>query len=328
MIACGNGQSKPSGPQLVLYSTHGREQIEPVVERFRVAHPEITVEWRQYSTVDLFNAVRVNKDSPQADVWWGGPHTTFMQAESDGLLATYRPTWADQVGDAARSPNDKWYGNYRMPECIMYNANVLAPDEAPQEWDDLITPEWKDRIVIREPSKSGTMKAIFGAMVWRFYKDTQSADEGMAWLAKLHENVAVYAPDPRAMYQMLNTKETPVTVWNMVDAHIQTEKNGFNFKAILPESGVPVLVEGIAIIEGAPNRKEAEIFYEWVTSREELLHQAEQFARIPARLDIEQSALPQWMQEQTINAMEIDPAIYQPLEQPWMDRFREEIQTK
>src|SRR5690606_25934654 len=132
----------------------GRENVDPVIDRFREAHPDVTVQWRQFSTIDLANAIRAEAEAgdPQADVWWGGPHTVFMQAEAEGLLAPYRPSWADQVGPGERSATDHWYGNFRMPECIMVNANVLSPEEAPREWDDLIAPEWKGRIVLRDPS--------------------------------------------------------------------------------------------------------------------------------------------------------------------------------
>lgn len=329
-IGCGgSGDSDPAAAPraLVIYSTHGRENVEPVLERFRAAHPDLAVQWRQFSTVDLHNAIRVEADDPQADVWWGGPHTTFMQAEREGLLAPYRPTWADAVEPAARSAADMWYGNFRMPECIMFNADVLEPDEAPQEWDDLLDPRWRGRIVLRDPSKSGTMRAIFGAMIWRTYATTGDDAAGFDWLRRLHDNVAVYAPDPRAMYQALHTPETPVTVWNMVDAHIQS-REGYDFGVVLPASGVPVLVEGIAIVRGARHRAAAEAFYEWVTSEEQLVHQAERFHRIPARRDIAPGRLPAWMTEREIVAMEIDAARYAPLEGPWMERFRREIQTR
>jgi iron(III) transport system substrate-binding protein len=220
-----------------------------------------------------------------------------------------------------------WYGNFRMPECIMINANALSADEAPREWDDLVAPEWKGRIVLRDPSKSGTMRAIFGAMVWRTYKDSGDTTAGVEWLRRLHDNVETYAPDPRAMYQALNTAETPVTVWNMVDAHIQSQQ-GYNFMALLPASGVPVLIEGIAITAGAPHRAEAELFYEWVTTAEQLAWQAHEFHRIPARRDISGESLPAWMTEQEIVAMEIDAERYAPLEGEWMERFRREIQTR
>jgi len=311
---------------LVVYSTHGREQIEPVMARFATAHPEIAVEWRPYSTGDLYNAIKTERGQPQADVWWGGPHTTFTQAERDGLLAVYRPTWSEAVAAEHRSPGGYWFGTYLMPEGIMYNANVLREEEVPKDWDDLLDPKWKGRIVLREPGKSGTMRAIFGALVWRTYSASGDAAPGLDFLRKLHGNVAVYAPDPRAMYQMLNTPETPITVWNMVDAFVQSQQ-GYNFKFVAPSSGVPVLTEGIALIKNAPHRAEAEVFYEWVTSTEELIHQAHHFARIPARTDIARESLPAWITEQEYKPMEIDTERYLPLEQEWMDYFREQIQT-
>jgi iron(III) transport system substrate-binding protein len=332
LSACGGDSGSASGAGaerkfLVIYSTHGKENVEPVLERFKKAHPEITVEWRPFSTIDLFNALRAEKSDPQCDVWWGGPSGTFIRGEREGLLQPYRPAWADAVPAESHSPAGLWHGNYLMPECIMHNANVLTPEQAPQEWDDLLKPEWKGKIVLRDPAKSGTMRAIFGAMIWRFHQKTESPEQGYDWLRQLHANVAAYAPDPRAMYQALNSEETPVTVWNIVDAHVQSQQ-GYNFKAIIPASGVPVLIEGIGLVKDCPNPNNGKLFIDWVAQVDEAVYQAHEFHRIPARTDIPAEKLPDWMTQKKIVAMEIDQEIYMPLEEKWMDYFRENIQSK
>ena len=52
-----------------------------------------------------------------------------------------------------------------------------------------------------------TMRAIFGAMIWRFYKDTGKPDQGFDWLRKLDANVKEYTADGTLLMQKLGRRE-------------------------------------------------------------------------------------------------------------------------
>ena len=112
-------------------------------------------------------------------LWWGAAHTTFQTAAEENLLAAYRPTWADKVPAGSRDAQDRWYGTYQTPEVIVYNSDAVKPEDAPKDWDDVLDPKWRDKILIRNPNPSDSMRAIFGAMIWRFYKDTGSPEQGL-----------------------------------------------------------------------------------------------------------------------------------------------------
>jgi iron(III) transport system substrate-binding protein len=58
-----------------------------------------------------------------------------------------------------------------------------------------------------------------------------------------------------------------------------------------------VIIDGIAIIRGAPNEEEAKRFYEFVTTPESLAYAAKKFYRIPVRTDLDRTQLPAWMNE-------------------------------
>ena len=49
-----------------------------------------------------------------------------------GLLAPYKPTWADAVPPEARDAHDLWYGTYLTPEVIAYNSEAVSAADAPQ----------------------------------------------------------------------------------------------------------------------------------------------------------------------------------------------------
>ena len=128
---------------------------------------------------EILERVRAERNRPQADIWWGAAHTTFQTAAEENLLASYRPTWADSVPGTSRDQQDRWYGTYQTPEVIVYNSDAVKPEDAPKDWDDVLDPKWRDKVLIRNPNPSDSMRAIFGAMIWRFYKDTGSPEQGL-----------------------------------------------------------------------------------------------------------------------------------------------------
>lgn len=319
LSACGGGGGRRT---IVVYSPHGSELLADFEKRFEAAHPDIDVRWYDLPTATCVRKIRAERDRPQADVWWGGPSTEFISAAKRGLLATYTPSWADKLAADAQGRDGTWCATWRTPEVILYNANKVKPEDVPRDWDDVLDPKWTGKLVIRDPLQSGTMKTIFGAMILRAGSD----EAGFEWLKRLdRQNEGRYAAKPYPMYEELKRGGASITLWNMADAFLQ-KQNGSPFDFVIPASGTPVVLEGIAIVRGAPHRKEAELFFEFVTSAESLRHQAAAWNRIPVeRADVDASALPAWMSAKPIRAMKIDWELFAIKSQKWMDHWRKHI---
>ncbi len=113
----------------------------------------------------------------------------------------------------------------------------------------------KFSFVILNPSD--TMRAIFGAMIWRSYKDDKTPDKGYEWLRKLDANVHEYTADGTLLMQKLARREGTITLWDMPDVRLFKEQKNLPVDYVVPASGTPVIVDGIAIVKGAPNEVEA-----------------------------------------------------------------------
>ena len=283
--------------RLLIYTPHGQDLLRDFVAQYKQKYPDVEVQFLDMGSREILERVRVERNRPQADLWWGAAHTTFQTAADENLLAPFRPSWADKVPETARDPQDRWYGTYDTPQVIAYNSEAIATSEAPRDWDDVLDPKWRDKILIRNPNPSDTMRAIFGGMIWRLYKDTGSADKGFEWLRKLDANVHEYTADGTLLMQKLARREGLITLWDMPDVRLYKEQKGLPVAYVVPASGTPVVTDGIAIVKGAPNEAEARRFYEFVTTPESLALAAHKYYRIPARTDLDRSKLPAWMNE-------------------------------
>ncbi|MDA0682808.1 MAG: extracellular solute-binding protein [Bacteroidetes bacterium] len=309
---------------LVVYSPHGKEMLTDTEMAFEALHPDINVQWIDMGGQDAYDRVRTEKANPAASIWWGGDGPTFTRAASEGLIEPYTPAWADAVPAAGRGADDMWFATYLTPEVILFNSRTVPEGERPTDWDDLLEPEWNDRIIIRYPGASSTMRTIWGALIMR----QPSVEEGYRWLARLDVNTKTYAADPTQLYLKVAREEGDVSLWNMPDSYIQSEINGYPFAFALPSSGTPVLHDAIALVKNGPASDAARLFYEHVTSDSALVDQANRYYRIPARSDIDPMQLPAWMRDGEIREMEVDWERLSTEGPTWMQYWDENIKGR
>jgi iron(III) transport system substrate-binding protein len=295
LFSCRSNVKNPH--RLLIYTPHGQDLLRDFVSQYKQKYPDADVQFLDMGSRDILERVRVERNRPQADLWWGAAHTTFQTAADENLLAEFRPTWADKVPDTARDRQGRWFGTYETPQVIVYNTEAVSAAEAPRDWDDVLDPKWHDKVLIRSPYPSDTMRAIFGAMIWRSLKETGSPEKGYEWLRKLDANVHEYTADGTLLMQKLARREGLISLWDMPDVWLSKEQKNFPVGYSLPTSGTPVVTDGIAIIKGAQHEDEARRFYEFVTTPDSLIYAAHKYYRIPARTDLDRSKLPAWMNE-------------------------------
>jgi iron(III) transport system substrate-binding protein len=292
-IACGGDARTP----LVVYSPHGKDLLQYYEQAFEKSHPTVDVQWVDMGSQDVLDRLRSERANPQADVWFGAPAETFARAAAEGLLQSYRPSWAEKVPDESHDAKDLWYGTYLTPEVIAYNSQLVSAANAPKDWDDVLDPKWKGQIIIRDPIASGSMRAIFGAIILRELKRTGSTKSGFDWLRRLDANTKEYVISPTMLYQKLGQREGSLSLYDMPDIETLRQTTKYPIASRIPASGTPLLVDGIAVVQGSKHPAVAKEFYEFVTTPEALRIAAERFVRMPARSDISDDSLPTWIRE-------------------------------
>lgn len=267
------------------------------VERtFEARHPGIDLRWLDMGSQEVLDRVRSERANPQADVWFGGPHTLFERAAREGLLTAYRPSWAERLDSTAQGAGDLHFAVYLTPAVIVYNAQALTRAEAPRDWDHVLDPRFTGRVLIRDPLASGTMRAIFGMILERSVRETGDTARGMAWLRRLDAQTREYVLNPALLYEKLSRQEGWVTLWDLPDIQV-VQRQGRPLEYVFPESGTPVIVDAIALVGGAPHPEAARAFIEWVGSAEAQLLSAREAFRLPARADLPPDSLPDWVRE-------------------------------
>ncbi|RMH19985.1 MAG: extracellular solute-binding protein [Acidobacteria bacterium] len=300
LTACGDGRTP-----LVVYSPHGRDLLRLVEESYETLRPGVDVRWLDMGSQEVYDRVRSERANPQADVWFGGPATILARAAREGLLAPYRPAWGDAVPPSHRDPEGRYFGLYRTPPILVFNQAAVTPEEAPRDWDDLLLPRWRGRVLIRDPLASGTMRTIFGFILARSVAETGSTEQGFEWLRRLDAQTKEYVHNPALLHQKMVRQEGLVTMWELTDILFQRQRGnplGYHF----PASGTPVISDSVALVEGARHGAEARAFIDWLGSRETQILTAERAFRLPARQDLPPEELPEWARQALAEMVEAE----------------------
>ena len=279
---------------LTIYSPHGRDHLTLLEHEFERLHPDIDVRWLDLGSQEILDRLRLERVNPQADLWFGGPTTIFARGAAESLLAPYRPSWAEAVDTGGIGPDDLFYPVYRTPAIIAYNSVAVPESLAPQDWDDVLAPRWRDKVLIRDPVASGTMRAIWGMIIERGLRQAGDTSAGMAWLRRLDGQTRTYALSPALLDAKLARQEGLVTLWDLPDILI-SESKGMPFGYVFPRSGTPVIDDAIALVRNARHPEAAKLFIEYVGSVDGQLLTAERVFRLPARRDLPAARVPEWV---------------------------------
>jgi len=309
---------------VVLYSPHGRDQLELLERDFERRRPDIDVRWLDMGSQEILDRLRFERVNPQADVWFGGPTTIFDRGIHDSLLTPYRPAWADKV--AAAGSSAFYYPVYRTPAVIAFNSRAVPLAEAPQDWDEVLAPRWKDKVIIRDPMASGTMRAIWGLILVRSIRETGDTGRGMAWLRRLDGQTKTYTISPALLYEKLARQEGLVSLWDLQDILISRAK-GMPLGHRFPRSGTVVIDDAIGLVRGSRHPEAARAFIEYVGGQEAQLLAAREVFRLPARTDLPSDQVPAWVSEvqRDMVVAEMDWALLSRQGPAWMSYWDQHV---
>jgi iron(III) transport system substrate-binding protein len=322
---CGGDGRTP----LVVYSPHGRDLLQLVEAEFERREPGIDFRFLDMGSQEVYDRVRSERANPQADVWFGGPDAILSRAAAEGLLAPYRPAWADAVPESSRAAGDLYFGTYRTLPVLVRNARAVPDAAAPRDWEDLLAPRFAGRVLVRDPMASGVMRTFFGYVVARSTGATGGPDDGFAWLARLDAATKEYVANPALLFEKLARGEGDVTVWELTDVLLHRAA-GDPVGWELPASGTPVIDDSVALVEGAPHRAAAVAFLDWIGSVEAQTLAAERAFRLPARTDLPAEKLPEWARDVLgrLVVAEYDEALAAREGPAWMARWDAEVRGR
>ena len=225
-----------------LYSPHGRDLLELFEKTYEAAHPEVDVRWLDMGSQEVYDRVRSEKANPQADVWFGGPDTIFARGAAEGLLAAYRPSWADGVAGGQPRPGRPLLRP--LPDAAGAGLQLRsgAGRARRRATGTTCSPRaWTGKVLIRDPARLGRRCARSSAWSWRGRsRETGCPERGFAWLRAARRPDQGVRRRTRPCCTEAHAPRGADTIWELTDMLLERSAGvpfGYRFAA----SGTPVI---------------------------------------------------------------------------------------
>ena len=252
--------------ELVVYGSCEEEYLAAACEHFEELYG-IKVQYQRLSTGEVQSKIEEEKGNPSADVWFGGTTDPYNVCAAEGLLEPYEAENASHLlGDAYRDADGNWYGIYKGILGFMVNKDELDRMglEAPQDWADLLKPEYEGLIWTSNYNTAGTAKLVINTMIQKY-----GHDEGIQYLVDLDKNVQVYTKSGSGPSKNVGTGECGIGIGFLQDGITQIVDNGYgNIELVIPSSGTSFEIGATAIFKGAKHPNAAKLWIEYALSPE------------------------------------------------------------
>ncbi|MGV3652492.1 MAG: extracellular solute-binding protein [Devosia sp.] len=239
---------------LVLYNPAG-EVGELFLDAFQAKYPQISVSVINGGVGEIFTRIAAEQANPQGDVVLCASSEAFMA--SPGLFESYASTEAAAFSADVIGPDNTYYGCSMPLQAFIVNTNLLAEGDRPQSWEDLADPKYDDKIVLANPSLSGSAYAQL-AQILQLY-DWDVAEKIMGNARFVTSSQTVFQDVARGEIEIGVTGEANIKP--LID-------EGYPVAAVYPTDGTGLRFDASAIIKGAPNLENAKIFLDFANSKE------------------------------------------------------------
>ena len=250
--------------ELVVYGSCEEEYLAAACENFEALYG-IKTTYQRLSTGEVQAKIEEENGNPSADVWFGGTPDPYNVVAAEGLLEAYEAQNASHlISDMYRNADGYWYGIYKGILGFMVNKDELARMnlEAPQDWADLLKPEYQGLIWLSNYNTAGTAKLVINTMIQKY-----GHDEGIQYLVDLDKNIQVYTKSGSGPSKNVGTGECVIGIGFLHDGITQIVDNGYeNVQLIIPSSGTSFEIGATAIFKGAAHPNAAKLWIEYALS--------------------------------------------------------------
>lgn len=244
--------------ELVFYGTILANEFTALGKVFNARYPFVTLKHYYAPRQDVLNRSLTEAragahvaDLVQVDSSYG------YQLTNDNLVHPHPAPGRERFFDGTYDPSGSWHSVYYLTTALVYNTAQLNAEQAPQSYDDLLSPIWKGKLVF-DPEAAYILAAMEQA-----WGKARAVD----YLAKLAKQDLNYRRGGALTTQVVSSGEFPVgiAINGETSAAIREKGAPLGFKLLTPKIIKP---EGLFLMKHARHPHAAILFAEWALSEE------------------------------------------------------------
>jgi putative spermidine/putrescine transport system substrate-binding protein len=207
----------------------------------------------------IISTLQAEAVSPVADTTDLG--LAFAKLVEDGKLsqAYKNSNWAE-IPDYAKDPNGRWAAAYWGAMAFLVNADKVKA--VPQTWEDLLKPDYKNTVCMKDPRSSATAQMIVLGSAYAHGGSETNVQPGLDFFKKMIDGGVLNGVSPSAAN--IQKGECPITIQWDFDALSNKDQNpNMNLQVVLPTDGTVAGMYIQFVTAGAPHANAAKLLMEY-----------------------------------------------------------------
>lgn len=240
----------------------------------------ITHQDTDMSSGEILAALKAEAAAPVADITDLG--FNFAKVVNDEKLSQpYKNAYWDEIPDYAKDADGRWSAAYWGAISFTVNADIVK--NVPQSWADLMKPEYKDTICMKDPRESATANMVVLAAAFANGGDETNPQPGLDYFKNLTKagQLRAIAPSTSA----IEKGECPISLFWDFDGLSKKKDLGMNLQVVVPSDGTVAGLYIQFVTAGAPHANAAKLMLETEYSDEGQLAYANGFVH-PIRTSV------------------------------------------
>ncbi len=253
--------------ELVVYSARKEELIRPAIQAAEKALG-LKVTLFTAGAGELARRIELEKGSPRGDVFIGTTAGFAELMREKGLLDTFTSPLLKDIPAEFRSTDNSWVPITARVRVLVYNTNLVKPQEVPRSYFDLTGPKWKGKVVVASMGERTTVGWLAAILA------VKGEDFTRKYVADLKANGLKVLKNNTEVRKAVANGEYAVGITNHYYHLLQLQADPQSPIGIVypdqgpADMGTPVFSITAALIKGAKNAEAARSFLEFLLKPE------------------------------------------------------------
>jgi iron(III) transport system substrate-binding protein len=252
----------PRSGSVTIYVSLATSAVTKLVHALGAHFPNLKIDFVRAGSVETVRRFVAERQAGRigADLVHGADPGGFDYFGQKGWLDTrlVTPALTSDFRAGFYDSHAGWVALRATGIALMYNTKLVKKEDLPKTWKELISPKWKGRVAISDPTRAGSSFSHLYAM-WKMYCPE--------YLKALAQNDVLVAGDGSATREAVASGERDVAPISEYDA-FEIKSQGKPVDVTWLQDGTIMVPAPLAVIKGSPNNANGMALAQYLLSRE------------------------------------------------------------
>ena len=287
--------------EVMFYTTTNLEEAAAMSARFKARYPFLEVNITRAEGERLTTKVQQETRAKKSLVDVMQTPAFYLDAlKKRGILGEYAPI-DNRFYPRGFKDEKYWTATYYNPYVVLYNTKLVAGQNLPKRYDDLLSPFWKNKMIL-EKDKVDWFTAMLHIL---------GREKGVKYMRELSRQNPMLRIGQTLITQLVAAGEIALQINANAVSVNRLKQKGAPIDWVAP-GPLPGLMVGVGLISQAPHSAAARLLIDFLLSKEgQQLYQSA--GRLVARSDLPQD-----------ESIKVRGAQIVPVDPAWAENFDED----